>query len=212
MRSAALCTAQAGESPLVLLSGHAALKEIGRGGFQELRQADMAAPVTKASWAARSAATLGAELARGHAHRAVGPAGAGASEPAVRSAGGDGRRMRPPLWPGAAASRPTASRSMRAGQRRVLAALAQAARPLMLAGPQLCHAGDLAAARAASRMRSAFRSCRWRARAASTIRALGAFAEVLRAGRPDRAAGQGARFHAALRRSAVCRCRPAGSS
>src|SRR5262245_65399854 len=61
--AAALTTAQAGESPLVLLSGHAGLKEIGRGAFQELRQAEMAAPVTKASWVARSAATLGTELA-----------------------------------------------------------------------------------------------------------------------------------------------------
>ena len=37
------------ESPMVLLSGHAATWELGRGGFQELRQADMAAPVTKAT-------------------------------------------------------------------------------------------------------------------------------------------------------------------
>ena len=55
--AAALCTAHAGESPLVLLSGHAAVREVGRGAFQELRQADMAEPVTKASWVARSAAT-----------------------------------------------------------------------------------------------------------------------------------------------------------
>ena len=42
---AALCTAQAAEAPLVLLSGHAPLSELGRGSFQELRQADMAEPV-----------------------------------------------------------------------------------------------------------------------------------------------------------------------
>jgi acetolactate synthase-1/2/3 large subunit len=47
---------------LVLLSGHAATWELGRGGFQELRQADMAAPVTKASWTASSAATLGRDI------------------------------------------------------------------------------------------------------------------------------------------------------
>src|SRR6187549_1921203 len=46
----ALFTALGAESPMVLLSGHAATWELGRGGFQELRQADMAAPVTKASW------------------------------------------------------------------------------------------------------------------------------------------------------------------
>src|SRR6202521_5888447 len=55
----ALFTALGAESPMVLLSGHAATWELGRGGFQEIRQAEMAAPVAKASWAAKSAATLG---------------------------------------------------------------------------------------------------------------------------------------------------------
>src|SRR5262249_51868393 len=58
----ALFTALAAESPMVLLSGHAATWELGRGGFQEMRQADMAAPVTKASWTASSAATLGRDI------------------------------------------------------------------------------------------------------------------------------------------------------
>src|ERR1044071_6236720 len=58
----ALYTALAAESPMVLLSGHAATWEIGRGGFQEIRQADMAAPVTKASFTATSAATLGRDI------------------------------------------------------------------------------------------------------------------------------------------------------
>src|ERR1700694_5624963 len=43
----ALFTALGAESPLVLLSGHAATWELGRGGFQELRQVEMAAPVAK---------------------------------------------------------------------------------------------------------------------------------------------------------------------
>src|ERR1700731_2926270 len=59
----ALFTALGAESPMVLLSGHAATWELGRGGFQEIRQADMAAPVAKASWTAKSAATLGRDLA-----------------------------------------------------------------------------------------------------------------------------------------------------
>src|SRR3954452_7000903 len=45
----ALYTALASESPIVLLSGHGATRELGRGAFQELRQADMAEPATKAS-------------------------------------------------------------------------------------------------------------------------------------------------------------------
>ena len=58
----ALFTALGAESPMVLLSGHAATWELGRGGFQEIRQADMAAPVTKASCTATSAATLGRDV------------------------------------------------------------------------------------------------------------------------------------------------------
>jgi acetolactate synthase-1/2/3 large subunit len=60
----ALYTALGAESPLVLLSGHAPLGELGRGAFQEMRQADMAAPACKASWTATSAAAIGDEFAR----------------------------------------------------------------------------------------------------------------------------------------------------
>src|SRR6186713_1828230 len=59
----ALFTALGAESPMVLLSGHAATWELGRGGFQELDQAAMAAPVTKASWMAKGTATLGQDIA-----------------------------------------------------------------------------------------------------------------------------------------------------
>src|SRR5262245_16936839 len=61
---AALVTAQAAESPVVLLSGHAGHNELGRGAFQELRQAEMAAPVTKAAWTTSGGEALGADLAR----------------------------------------------------------------------------------------------------------------------------------------------------
>lgn len=60
----ALFAALAAESPLVLLSGHAATWELGRGGFQEIRQAEVAAPVAKASWTATSTATLGHDIAK----------------------------------------------------------------------------------------------------------------------------------------------------
>jgi acetolactate synthase-1/2/3 large subunit len=60
----ALYTALASDSPLVLISGHAPLGELGKGAFQEMRQADIAAPLAKASWTARSAETLGADMAR----------------------------------------------------------------------------------------------------------------------------------------------------
>jgi len=60
----ALYTALASESPLVMLSGHAPLRELGKGSFQEMRQADMAEPSVKASWTAQSGATLGQDVAR----------------------------------------------------------------------------------------------------------------------------------------------------
>lgn len=60
----ALCTARAGETPLLLLSGHAPLAEVGNGAFQELDQAALAAPLTKASWTVQSATELTGDVAR----------------------------------------------------------------------------------------------------------------------------------------------------
>ena len=60
----ALYTALAAESPLILISGHAPLDELGKGAFQEMRQADVAAPLAKASWTAQSAQGLAADVAR----------------------------------------------------------------------------------------------------------------------------------------------------
>ena len=61
---AALYTALEAESPVVLLSGHAAIAELGSGAFQEMRQAEMAEPVCKGSWTVRSAERLADNLAR----------------------------------------------------------------------------------------------------------------------------------------------------
>ena len=60
----ALYTALAADSPVLLLSGHAPTGELGKGAFQEMAQAEMAAPACKASWTVRSAASLGEDLAR----------------------------------------------------------------------------------------------------------------------------------------------------
>lgn len=54
--------ARLAESPLVLLSGHCAAAEIGRGAFQEMDQVAAAEPVTKAAWLATDAARLGADI------------------------------------------------------------------------------------------------------------------------------------------------------
>ncbi|MBX9590994.1 MAG: thiamine pyrophosphate-binding protein [Hyphomonadaceae bacterium] len=141
--AAALCTAQQGESPLVLVSGHAGVKEIGRGAFQELRQAEMAAPVAKASWVVRSAETLGSELAE-----AVRIALSGRPGPVHLSLPFDLLEEKiadaPSLWPDPAVFAPKPQALAEGASGSILAALSGASRPLILAGPQLCHAGDLA--------------------------------------------------------------------
>ena len=98
----ALCTAAASESPVLLLSGHAALDEIGLGAFQEMRQADLAEPVTKASWTARSAAGLADDIARAMRIARSGRPGPVHVSLALRRAGTavsmsprSGRRLRP---------------------------------------------------------------------------------------------------------------------
>ncbi len=53
-----LYVAKISESPMVLLSGHAPLGQLGKGAFQEMPQAEMASHVSKASWTAQSASGL----------------------------------------------------------------------------------------------------------------------------------------------------------
>ena len=59
----ALYTAQMAESSVVLLSGHAPNNQLGMGAFQEMRQAEMAAPVTKRAWASATADALASDMA-----------------------------------------------------------------------------------------------------------------------------------------------------
>ncbi len=59
----ALYTAAAAEAPVILLSGHSPLAQLGRGAFQEMAQADLAALVAKQSWVASSGALLGRDFA-----------------------------------------------------------------------------------------------------------------------------------------------------
>jgi acetolactate synthase-1/2/3 large subunit len=132
----ALFTALAAESPMVLLSGHAATWELGRGGFQELRQADMAAPVTKASWMATSAATLGQELGE-----AVRIATSGRPGPVHLSLPSDLLEEQVEsnaiVWPDRSRTSTTGPALAAAAADAILAAIAGAARPIILAGPQL---------------------------------------------------------------------------
>jgi acetolactate synthase-1/2/3 large subunit len=65
--TAALCSALAGEVPVLLLSGHAPLADLGNGAFQEVPQAALAAPISKASWTAQTAQGLAGDMARAFA-------------------------------------------------------------------------------------------------------------------------------------------------
>ena len=59
----ALYTATMAESPVVLLSGHAPNAQLGMGAFQEMRQAEVAAPLCKAAWVNDGAGKLARDFA-----------------------------------------------------------------------------------------------------------------------------------------------------
>jgi len=128
----ALYTALAAESPLVLFSGHAPHDELGLGAFQEMRQADIAAPLCKASWTAERAETLACDVAR-----AIAIAGSGRPGPVHVSLPSDvldrviarSAVVAPP--PAVTAAAPSAS-----DVANLSALIAGAARPLVVAGPR----------------------------------------------------------------------------
>src|SRR5262245_33528596 len=131
----ALFTALAAESPMVLLSGHAATWEIGRGGFQEMRQADMAAPVTKASWTNTATAMLGHDI--GEAMRIAVTGRPGPVHLSLPSDLLDAQVAFAAItWPDGHAAEAAPALPAAAADT-ILAALANAERPLILAGPML---------------------------------------------------------------------------
>ena len=140
--AAALPTALAGEVPVLLLSGHAPLSELGNGAFQELPQAAMAAPVTKAAWTAQTAAGLGADVAR-----AVATALSGRPGPVHLSLPTDVLEARipdmaaPPAEAFAAVPMPLPA----ATAAMVAELVASAARPVLIAPPSLVTPGGMAA-------------------------------------------------------------------
>lgn len=143
--AAALCTPLASETPMILLSGHASTHEIGRGGFQELPQAAMAATVSKAAWAVERAADLGHDLAR-----AARIAASGRPGPVHLSLPSDVLDTEieddPALWPEASALAPEASPLGAIAASAVLTAIDGAERPISLGGPTLCSAPGRTAA------------------------------------------------------------------
>ncbi len=135
----ALYTALAADSPVVMLSGHAPLSELGRGAFQEMRQADMAAPAAKASWTAQSADQLGEDMAR-----AIRLATSGRAGPVHVSLPVDLLEAKLPDGsspPAAAAFQAPPAALADDAADAVIAALKRARRPLVLTGPQTANAG-----------------------------------------------------------------------
>jgi acetolactate synthase-1/2/3 large subunit len=136
--TAALMTAQGQESPLVLLSGHTETNQLGRGGFQELRQAEMASHVAKASWMATSAESLGTDVAK-----AIRIATSGRPGPVHLSLPSDLLDAHvadnAAVWPepGDFTAAPVALSNAAADA--VLSIIASAAHPLIIAGPALAN-------------------------------------------------------------------------
>ena len=140
--TAALCSALAGESPVVLLSGHAPTNQLGDGAFQELPQAAMAAPVTKLSLTSARAEDLAADLAR-----CIRVALSGRPGPTHLSLPTDlleveiGAIAPPPASAFARVTMPLGAASAAL----VAEAIAQAKRPLLLGAPALCSPAGFAA-------------------------------------------------------------------
>lgn len=128
----ALYTAQMAEAPVVLLSGHAPRSELGMGAFQEMRQAEMAAPVTKASWVCASADEVATDLARAiRIARSGRPGPVHLSLPAdlLEQAADAARLPRVQAFEAPVQPLPIAHAQS------IFARLRQAKRPLVLAGP-----------------------------------------------------------------------------
>jgi acetolactate synthase-1/2/3 large subunit len=134
--SAALFTSLASESPLVLLSGHAALEELGHGAFQEMRQADLARPASKASWVVETTRTLGRDIAR-----AAQIACSGRPGPVHVSLPVDLLERIPNssvVWPHENDWRAAPILLPEADTKRIIAEMGRAKRPMVLCGPVLC--------------------------------------------------------------------------
>ena len=136
--AAALMTAQGQELPLVLLSGHTETNQLGRGGFQELRQAEMAAPMAKASWTATATETLGADVAK-----AIRIARSGRPGPVHLSLPSDlldaTVAADAVVWPEAADFTATPVGLGDPAADAILGVIATAQRPFLLAGPAMAN-------------------------------------------------------------------------
>lgn len=135
----ALFTALGQETPMLLLSGHTETDQLGKGGFQELRQVEMAAPVCKAAWMATDTATVGMDVAD-----AIRIATSGRPGPVHLSLPSDVLDATVPKdsvqWPSASDFTAPAVPLSEAAAEAVLALLAESKRPLIVGAPVLANA------------------------------------------------------------------------
>jgi acetolactate synthase-1/2/3 large subunit len=116
----ALYTALAAQSPMVLISGHAPLAELGKGAFQEMPQAALARPLTVASWTAKSADSVGRDVMRALRAARYGPVHLSVPEDVLGVlTNAEVEAVKMPVTP----------------KRKAPAALGKAKRPLVIAGP-----------------------------------------------------------------------------
>ena len=134
----ALFTALGQETPMVLMSGHTETDQLGKGGFQELKQVEMAAPVTKASWMATDTATVGMDVAR-----AIRIATSGRPGPVHLSLPSDILDATVPadavVWPSAADFSAEPVRLNDAAADAILSIIRGAKRPLIIGAPVLAN-------------------------------------------------------------------------
>ena len=132
---AALPTAMAGEVPVLLLSGHAPLGELGLGSFQELEQARMADPVCKKAFTASSPEALADEVAS-----AIRLARSGRPGPVHLSLPTDvlDARIAPPTMRGPVAYAPAPMPLSADSAAAIARVIAGAQRPVLVAPPALC--------------------------------------------------------------------------
>ncbi len=174
----ALFTAQAQEAPMVLMSGHTETDQLGRGGFQELKQVEMAAPVTKASWMAVDTATVGMDVAK-----AIRIAASGRPGPVHLSLPSDvldaSVSADAVVWPGDSDFQEPPIALHDAAAQAILAMIGSAQRPLLAAGPQLANqSGRALLARIEAQL--GIPTCIMESPRGFNDATLGAFAEVAR--------------------------------
>ena len=131
----ALYTAGMAESPVVLLSGHAPINQLGKGAFQEMRQADIAAPLCKASWVCQQTADIASDIAK-----AIRIAKSGRPGPVHLSLPSDVIESAIPenlVMPTAEQFKATISDTKESAVSALITQLKQAKKPLILSGPMM---------------------------------------------------------------------------